>query len=80
MKAGVRVGFEVPQIPTKFKHKNNQTRWSQHHDRPMMGAEMIAVMGIPTTAGLAEAAGVLKPDLSCLKNNATKAFSDFANI
>lgn len=46
----------------------------------MMGAEMIAVMGIPTTAGLAEAAGVLKPDLSCLKNNATKAFSDFANI
>lgn len=61
-------------------------RWSQAHSRPLMGAEMLAVMGIPCTQSLAEAAGVQQPDLSTLKNShkanscANNSWSAFACV
>jgi len=49
---------------------NNQTRWSNHHNRPMMGAEMLAVMGMPVTRALANASGTPQADISNLKKGA----------
>lgn len=46
------------------------SRWSQHHSRPLMGKEMMAVTGMPCNDALAKSAGVPSYDFTGISNSA----------